>query len=136
MRDYRGGSNAVTQSRDGRPQDAVFRAQLDQDALSELRAVLGKDFRVLVDTWVADSKVRLQLLQVALAGQDAVALREAAHALKGSSLNLGALRLGDLCLAMESAARAGELGRAPALLAAIDAEYRQVAPLLARIAHD
>lgn len=126
----------MTQSRDGQPQDAAVRAQLDEDTLRELRAVLGKDFRMLVDTWVADCQVRLQLLQAALAGQDAAALREAAHSLKGSSLNLGALRLADHCLAMETAARAGELARAKALLPAIDAEYRQVAPLLARIALD
>lgn len=124
----------MTQSMDGRPQDAAARAQLDQDTLRELRAVLGKDFRMLVDTWVADSRVRLQALQSALAGQDAAALREAAHSLKGSSLNLGALRLADFCLALESAARAGDLAQAARLLPPVEAEYRQVAPLLVRIA--
>jgi len=124
----------VTQSMDGRPQDAAARAQLDQDTLRELRAVLGKDFRMLVDTWVADSRVRLQALQSALAGQDAAALREAAHSLKGSSLNLGALRLADFCLALEVAARAGDLAQAARLLPPVESEYRQVAPLLVRIA--
>mgnify|MGYP000090058035 CR=1 FL=1 len=53
----------MTQSMDGRPQEAASRAQLDQETLRELRSVLGSDFRLLVNTWVADSQLRLQLLQ-------------------------------------------------------------------------
>lgn len=114
------------------PPAAATRTQLDQDTLRELRSVLGADFLLLVNTWLADSETRLTMLRTAAAAADAAALREAAHSFKGSSLNLGALRLADLCLAMETAARSGALTDVPALLAAIESEYRQVAPELTR----
>ncbi len=92
--------------------------------------VLGDDFTVLINTWQADSQKRLSMLRAALSDGDASRLRETAHSLKGSSLNLGALRLGDCCLALESAARNGTLDQASVLLVAIETEYDAVAPLL------
>lgn len=105
-------------------------AHLDQAALQELQAVLGADFPVLVQTFVADSEARIATLRTVLAAADHAAVRDAAHSLKGSSLNLGAQQLAELCLQLEQQARHGQTGQAPALLAAIDAEFRLVAQLL------
>lgn len=105
-------------------------AHLDQAALQELQAVLGTDFPVLVQTFVADSETRIATLRAVIADADHAAVRDAAHSLKGSSLNLGALHLADLCLQLEQQARHARLNEAPALLAALEAEFRLVASLL------
>ena len=108
------------------PQDV----HIDQDTLRELRGVLGGDFSVLVSTYLDDSGKRLAMLRDALAAADGVALRETAHSLKGSSLNIGATRLAGLCLTVEQAARAGALQGAAAQVEAIAAEFRLVSELL------
>lgn len=104
---------------------------IDQAALQELRSVLGDDFSVLVRTYVTDSETRLGALRAAAAAADRSALREAAHSLKGSSLNIGASHLAELCLVIEQAARGGDLAGVSAMVDAIEAEFRLVTPLLA-----
>jgi len=50
----------------------------------------------------------LDVLRDALERHDAAAARTAAHRLKGTSLNVGANALAEICRAMEIKARAGE----------------------------
>lgn len=105
--------------------------QIDAGVLRELRAVLGDEFGVLVSTFLADSQVRLAAMRTALASSDAEALREAAHSLKGSSLNLGAGTLAGLCRSIEDRARAADFAGASVLVEAVATEYRGVAAALA-----
>src|SRR5216110_1327388 len=51
----------------------------------------------LVDLFLRDTPVKIQSMQSAIARSDALALKEAAHGLKGSASNLGAHRLSRLC---------------------------------------
>lgn len=74
-------------------------AHLDPDVLATLRDIMGEDqFPVLVHTYLSDSQHRLAQL---LAAVDARALRDAAHSFKGSSCNMGALYLAQLCGTLE-----------------------------------
>lgn len=92
-------------------------AHLDPDVLATLRDIMGEDqFPVLVHTYLSDSEHRLAQL---LAATDARALRDAAHSFKGSSCNMGAAHLAQLC---------GELEHLP-----VEAPAQWVADLQAKI---
>lgn len=103
---------------------------LDQEAVNELRMVMGEGFTALVDAFEADSHRRLGSLRAALASADRDGAREAAHSLKGSSLNVGARALASVALAAEQAARDGRLEEVAALLVDIEAALAAVLPAL------
>ena len=109
--------------------DAMIQ-HLDSGVIAELQAVLGEEFPVLVRTFLLDGEKRLSALRGAAGTGDANALREAAHSLKGASLNLGANRLSGLCLEAETRSRSGTLIGIDALLNDIAAEFGQVNRLL------
>jgi HPt (histidine-containing phosphotransfer) domain-containing protein len=71
---------------------------LDPDVLSALQEVMEGEYPILVDTFLADSEQRLQLLKQAA---NATQFLETAHSFKGSSSNMGAIRLADLCHELE-----------------------------------
>ncbi len=104
---------------------------LDMDVVRELRDVLGDDFRLLVTTFLADSEQRLQSLRSAIDAGDALSLRETAHSFKGSSLNIGAVRLGEACRQLEALALDGVPADARARVDGLAGDYRQVAAALA-----
>lgn len=74
---------------------------LDEAVLDALQDVMEQDYPLLLDTFLSDSRARLTQLQQAT---DADGLAQAAHSLKGSSSNMGALRLAELCRQMEQQA--------------------------------
>jgi HPt (histidine-containing phosphotransfer) domain-containing protein len=99
---------------------------LDQEALAELQDVMEGEFDVLVQTYINDSLERIGGLKAALDAGDAEELAKVAHSLKGSCINIGAPRLGDLCQRAEVAGKSQNLGQVPVLLKAIDAEFQIV----------
>jgi HPt (histidine-containing phosphotransfer) domain-containing protein len=80
----------------------------------------------VVDLYIADQSSILEQIRDAVAANDAVRLRERAHALKGCSVNLGAAGLGSLCQQIERLSSAGNLTEAPALIARLEAEAASV----------
>ena len=100
---------------------------LDSEVLSGLQEVMEGDYPKLLDTFLDDSQKRVEALR--MARDDAKALGRIAHSFKGSSGNLGAVRLARLCqrLAAESAkAQVTDLGK---LVDQIDHEFALVKPL-------
>jgi len=65
-------------------------------------------------------------LHLSLEGSDFEALRRAAHTLKSSSRDFGAVRLSEMCYSLEAKAKAGALEGATELVDQIEAEYEQV----------
>ena len=108
---------------------------LDEAAIAALRDPdLGgdPDFLVeVVEAFLGDSPPRLQALRASLDRGEAEAVGRAAHSLKGSSGNFGAMRMQTLCADIERLARAGELGSLGPLVEQLDVEYEQVAERLA-----
>ena len=96
---------------------------LDRDVVGELQSVMGSSFPTLIESFFRDSEQRLTLLQEVIERGDAEELRQTAHSFKGSSGNLGALALSELCLELEQAGRGGQLDRAPELLERIRQAY-------------
>lgn len=103
---------------------------LDEEALAELQDVMEDEFEVLINTYLADSRDRIRSMREALSANDSDALARTAHSFKGSCINIGAPRLGELSLEAERAGKESRLEEAPALLAAIDSEFQQVAERL------
>ncbi len=90
------------------------------------RAVVGE----IVDGFLEEIPRRLARLREALAAGDAEALAFVAHSLKGSSAQLGALRLASLSHVLELEARSGSLEGAAALVDDVARELARVAPEL------
>jgi HPt (histidine-containing phosphotransfer) domain-containing protein len=99
---------------------------LDEEALAELRDVMEDEFEVLIQTYLADSRDRIRALREAMKAEDSDALAKTAHSFKGSCINIGAPRLGELCLQAEMAGKESRLEDAPGLLDEIDQEFEQV----------
>jgi len=104
---------------------------LDTSKLDELRmlsdgeeglGLLGE----LIDIFLDDTPVRMQDLAAAVDRGDAEASMQAAHALKSSCAQLGALRLSDLFRQMEAQGRAGDVSAAPAFMHAAQDEFGRV----------
>ena len=107
---------------------------IDQAAFDRLVEMTGGDLDFvdeLVDTYVEDGRSQVDGLRSAVERDDTEALVRAAHSLKSSSFNVGALVLGDRCRALEEAGRGGSVGDAAAQVAAIAADFEEaVAALL------
>ncbi len=93
--------------------------ELQMDGESDLVAEL-------VDIYLADAPTQIAAMREAIASGNAVALRLAAHTLKGSSGSLGASHLAALCKELEELAQAGSVAGAAGKLAEVDRELMRV----------
>lgn len=99
---------------------------VDEEALRELRIVMGDDFAKLLQTFATDSAARIAAIQQAAAAADSEALRRAAHSFKGSSGNMGARQLSELCRQIEEYARDGFVDPCLPLIAQLSDEFALV----------
>ena len=106
---------------------------LDTAVLEDLESMLGEEVDRLVDVFLEDSPRLIRTLENAAGGPDYEALRDAAHSLKSSSANLGALSLSAAAKRVELAARERSLERPAVAVALIANEFaRARQQLLAR----
>lgn len=99
---------------------------LDEEALAELKDVMEEEFDVLIQAYLADSRSRIESLEQALSEYNPDIFAKTAHSFKGSSINIGAPRLGQVCFEAEKLGKAGALEQAPAVLEQIYTEFREV----------
>ena len=83
----------------------------------------GALFAQLVSVFLSGADERIAQLRRHAESADAEGLADAAHALTGSSGNLGAARLAALFGRIENAGKRQDVGAAKELLALLDAEY-------------
>lgn len=103
---------------------------LDLESLAELKDVMEEDFGLLIETFIEDSAMRIASLHSALSGDDAEALRQAAHSFKGSCANIGATQLAGHCKVMEDLGHEGVTTGAANILAEAESEYAIVKQLM------
>lgn len=99
---------------------------LNIDVLIALEDVMEDEYPTLLETFIADSEERLCVLRKA---ENAAQLIEAAHSFKGSSSNMGATRLAELCGDLEQRAKQKNLFGIEELVGEIDSEFAFVRPL-------
>jgi two-component system, sensor histidine kinase and response regulator len=91
----------------------------DADLLSELSTM-----------FLDDASSRLAALRETVEGGDAKAVEQIAHALKGSSGNMGAKRMAKICAELEYVGASGDLSYAPEVLGRLEEEFSRVRPAL------
>lgn len=99
---------------------------VDASMINELKDLMEDEFSLLIETYITDSDQRLTDLEQAIDGKNAEQIRELAHAFKGSSSNLGAQPLADICFELENMGRDGQVDGAPEVLIRLKDEYTVV----------
>jgi HPt (histidine-containing phosphotransfer) domain-containing protein len=109
--------------------DNVF----DLNTFSALREWVGDEPEVLgelIALYLEDAPQRLREMRAATEAADAAALQFAAHTLKSTSANMGALALSELSDELESLGREGRLAAAGDRVAQAEAEFDRVKSIL------
>lgn len=116
------------------PPTAPPSSSVDRKVLDKIRALQKPNAADLVarviDSYVDRTPQLLEQLKDGVRLGDAIKVQEAAHSLKSSSANLGAVNLAGQSKALEQLARANDLTAAPKLLSDILTEYESVRTLL------
>ncbi len=102
--------------------------ELQMDGESDLVAELA-------DIYLADAPTQIAAMREAIAWGNTVALRLAAHTLKGSSASLGATHLVELCKEIEELGQGGTVAGAAEKLVDVEQELVRVRAALGRPVH-
>lgn len=108
---------------------ALDPAVLDKIRILERNGAPGLVAR-LVGLYLRDAPRLIEQMRQAAAGGDDPALGVAAHTLKSSSANVGAVRLHGWCKTLEAQAQRRQVMDAAAQIAAIEGEFNAVQALL------
>lgn len=103
---------------------------LNMNTLSELKEIMQKDYVLLLNTFMHDSVAKLDSIKAAADQGSASELRESAHSFKGSSSNMGAVRLAILSKEIERRAKENRLAGVESLVENLQDEYKIVRQLL------
>jgi CheY-like chemotaxis protein/HPt (histidine-containing phosphotransfer) domain-containing protein len=120
----------VVEASEGKPnsQAAAVRSNEPVD-LRVIASLVGDDpvviHELLQDFQISAAKIAAELLTACTAGQ-AVSAGDAAHKLKSSAFSVGAQALGELCVKIEQAGKAGHVDELLALLPRFKAEMALV----------
>jgi len=103
---------------------------IDHEVLDDLRTVLGDEVDRLIDMFLDDTPRLLAALENAVDGPDYDGLRDAAHSLKSSSANLGAMSLSAAARRIEAGARERNLERPAVAVALVSNEFARARRML------
>jgi light-regulated signal transduction histidine kinase (bacteriophytochrome)/CheY-like chemotaxis protein/HPt (histidine-containing phosphotransfer) domain-containing protein len=110
---------------------------IDRQVLHEFLAMVGGDVpevaNEFLDLFVEDAASYLERMRTALQQSDSEHLSKAAHTLKSSSAQVGAMLLSEQCKEVEALAQAQALHDATPLVAQVEAEFRRVQQEMAAI---
>jgi len=96
---------------------------LDQSMLDELQEIAGDETLRIVGLFLEDAPRLIAQMESASAAPDLEAMRNAAHTLKSSSANVGAMALSNAAKRVELGARTQKLDRPAVAVALVIAEY-------------
>ncbi|MBD2595679.1 response regulator [Nostoc spongiaeforme FACHB-130] len=110
--------------------DADVAAAIDHSFLEELKNMAGSDGEhlvfELVQVYLEDTPMRLEMIQTAIAVGDRIKLQKAAHALRSPSVSIGAVNLGNICETLENSAPYQSLKSLALLVNQLENEYNKV----------
>lgn len=104
--------------------------KFDMAMLDQLSELLGERFAELVERFVVDGQKRIDAIAKAASQQDFDTLHAEAHGLKGSSRNVGANALGDVCARLEELGRIKSNENLATIVAAAEKEFAAFAEVL------
>lgn len=111
---------------------------LNPEAIAALRSLSPEGdasfLRELIDIFLADTPKQLGSLEAALAARNQEGVIRAAHTIKGSSGNFGAMQFAQVAQKIESFGKANDLAGAASLLGELKGEYARVAGELQQLA--
>ena len=107
---------------------------IDQDTLDDLRALGGEDdpafLASVIEQYLEDAPGHMNAIRQAIDQGDAQALMKAAHSFKGSSNNMGAKPLGELCYSLEEMGRHGRVVEVESVWRQLEAEDQRAREVL------
>ncbi len=101
--------------------------------IEELKELMEDDFSLLLETYITDGDQHLLDLDKALNDNNAKNISEIAHALKGSSRNLGADALAETSMKIETMGRGADLAGIDDEVSQLKKEYQEVKDFFQRL---
>lgn len=99
---------------------------VDIAMLEGLKEMLGDNFTVMLDAYFSDCQARIDRLKEALQTQNLDTIKDEAHGIKGSSRNLGANPLAEICDVVEAQARNNDDSELEQKVTAIEQSFAAV----------
>jgi HPt (histidine-containing phosphotransfer) domain-containing protein len=111
---------------------------IDPEAIANLRDLNpgdgGEFLREIVSIYVEDTPKRISEMKASQAAGDTATFARAAHTIKGSSANVGAMVLRGIAERLEALARKEGLGGVSSLVADCEREFERASAELKRLA--
>jgi len=121
MNTQTGTTTPVDSAVDGKP------APIDWSILDAMKVLQKPDKpdvrRKLMSVYISSAPPLMDAIKAAVGNGDALALKDAAHSMKSSSLSIGALKFGKTCGELEQLGRDNSLADASALLVRAESEF-------------
>jgi signal transduction histidine kinase/HPt (histidine-containing phosphotransfer) domain-containing protein len=107
---------------------------VDPNALQRLKDLHDDEdtsfLKELIDIFLQNTPLHIAKIKDQVQQNNADLVRKTAHAIKGSSAVLGAVKLVEMCSALENASRAGDMDTIRDVSSQLDAEYGKVSAAL------
>jgi response regulator RpfG family c-di-GMP phosphodiesterase len=117
-------------ARDPQSSSFIAHAALDTEVVARLRELAAATDPSLLtqifESFLSDGETRLRVLRAALDANDAHAVHQAAHALKGASSNVGARGVAEVSQQLQALGEAGSLQGVAVLLDRLGTEFERV----------
>ncbi|MFC1602786.1 response regulator [Pseudomonadota bacterium] len=112
-----------------KPNEAVneYPEELDMKAFNTLKQLFGDKFNSVIEQHIQNALENVHRVEAAIQHDDWQTAERAAHSLKGTSLQFGAINLNKVAIEMETSAKNEELESTTALLAKLKAAQQQAA---------
>jgi len=107
---------------------------LDDKVVTELKELMGEDYVSVFDAFVRSADSALQELKKSVNELDCKTVEQITHTLKGSSANIGAKKLSQVCADMLEDARNLKVDQFHSQLDMVVAEYGAVVESIANLA--
>ncbi len=112
-------------------------ATLNPQAIENLRAISpdddGEFIRDLADIFLADTPKQIAEVENALAAGNAPDLTRAAHSIKGSASNFGAMELSEVAREIEHLGKAANLEKIRQRIHALHEAFTQITPAIEQL---
>jgi two-component system sensor histidine kinase/response regulator len=103
---------------------------IDHEIVSTLQAMGGESepafFREVIEAFFVNTAALIATLQRAVTSEEMDIVRDTAHTLRGSSMNVGALGMAAICYALQSVVSAEDTVETAACLAKLEGEFARV----------